>query len=358
MSPGPDGDPSAVPATRPRYRTGDPHLDDRIADLVAATGRHTDTDLVFESLVSVVRMAREDLDRGDLKLVNAALKELRYAALVFEPYRATPKVSIFGSARTGDTEVAYELTRRFGESIADAGWMVITGAGPGVMAAGIEGAGAERAFGVNIVLPFEASATEHILGDPKLINFRYFFTRKLTFLRESDGFCLLPGGFGTMDEAFELLTLMQTGRAPITPVVLLEPPGSTYWQTWREFVVAELAGRGLISIEDLDLVRITDSTDEAVDELLGFYRRYHSQRYVGRRLVLRLRHAPDEAELAAWNEEFADIVEKGSIERIETTEPERADDDHVGLARVALRFDRVHHARLRHLIDRINAPTS
>jgi predicted Rossmann-fold nucleotide-binding protein len=223
------------------------------------------------------------------------------------------------------------------------------------MAAGIEGAGAERAFGVNILLPFEASATEHILGDPKLINFRYFFTRKLTFLRESHGFCLFPGGFGTMDEAFELLTLMQTGRTPLAPVVLLEPEGSTYWQSWQQFVNDELAGRGLVSPEDLTLARVCTTVAEARDELCGFYRTFHSQRSVGRRLVLRLRREVGDDELAALDEEFADIVESGHLERVGPTPSEVEDDDQVDLPRLAFRFDRAHFTRLRALIDRLNA---
>jgi uncharacterized protein (TIGR00730 family) len=340
---------------KPRYRTGDPELDDAIAALVAASGRADDGDLVFECLVSVVRMAREHADRGDLKLVNSTLKELRYADLVFDGYRGVPKVSIFGSARTQEGDPAYELARDFGAAMAAADWMVITGAGPGIMAAGIEGAGAERAFGVNILLPFEASATEHILGDPKLINFRYFFTRKLTFLRESHGFCLFPGGFGTMDEAFELLTLMQTGRTPLAPVVLLEPEGSTYWQSWQRFVRDELAERGLVSDEDLCLARVCTTVDEARTELTGFYRVFHSQRSVGRRLVLRLRRAPDDGDLAALQDEFDDIVESGRIERIDPTPAELADDDHVDLPRIAFRFDRWHFTRLRQLIDRVNS---
>jgi uncharacterized protein (TIGR00730 family) len=340
--------------SRPRYRTGDAHLDEAIAGLVAATGRSDDADLVFECLVSVVRMAREHADRGDLKLVNSTLKELRYADLVFDGYRGVPKVSIFGSARTTEADPAYRLARDFGTAMAEADWMVITGAGPGIMAAGIEGAGADRAFGVNILLPFEAAATEHILGDPKLINFRYFFTRKLTFLRESHGFCLFPGGFGTMDEAFELLTLMQTGRTPLAPVVLLEPEGSTYWQSWQRFVADELAARGLVSEDDLCLARICTTVEEARDELTGFYRTFHSQRTVGRRLILRLRREVPDAELEALAEEFADIIERGGIERVVPSQPEVDDDDHIELPRIALRFDRWHFTRLRQLIDRLN----
>lgn len=339
---------------RGRYRTGNESLDERIADLVEAAGVSRDADLVFESVVSAVRMGREAADRGDLKLVNAALKELRYSFLVFEPYEAIPKVSIFGSARLTHTDPAYDVARDFGREMAERGWMVITGAGPGIMEAGIEGAGADRAFGVNIVLPFESEASPLIAGDPKLINFRYFFTRKVTFMKESRAFALLPGGFGTMDEAFELLTLMQTGRSPLAPVVLLEPPGSTYWSTWHDFVQRELAERRLISAEDLCLVRVCTDVADAVDELIGFYDTYHSSRFVGRRLVLRLQRELDDDELAALNRDFADIVVSGAIDRVEATPAEIEDDDHVALPRIAFAFNRSGYARLRRLIDQLN----
>lgn len=339
---------------RARYRTGNDALDRRIAELVEAAGVTRDADLVFESIVSAVRMGREAVDRGDLKLVNAALKELRYSFLVFEPYESVPKVSIFGSARLTHDDPAYEVARDFGHAIAEQGWMVITGAGPGIMEAGIEGAGAEHAFGVNIVLPFESEASPLIAGDPKLINFRYFFTRKVTFMKESKAFALLPGGFGTMDEAFELLTLMQTGRSPLAPVVLLAPEGSTYWETWHHFVERELAGRRLISPDDLCLVRICPDVATAVGEVVGFYRTYHSSRFVGRRIILRLSRDLDDDELAELNREFADIVVSGSIERVGPAAPEIDDADHVELPRIGFTFDRVSYARLRRLIDRLN----
>ncbi len=349
--------PPAGPARpRPRYRTGDATADAALAEVVDALGRPTDADLLFESLVSIVRMGREGADRADLKLVTAALKELRYASLVFGPYRDVRKVSIFGSARTEVDDPTYVLARDFGAAMADASWMVITGAGPGIMAAGIEGAGADMAFGVNILLPFESTATEAILGDPKLINFRYFFTRKLTFLRESDAFALFPGGFGTMDEAFELLTLLQTGRAQLAPVVLVESPKSSYWKSWRQFVLDELARRQLISPEDLGLVKICDSVDEATEEVTTFYSSYHSQRTVGRRLVLRLTREVGDAELARLNRDFADIVVSGAIERTAATPSEVDDGDVVDLPRLALRFDRAHFARLRQLVDALNTP--
>ena len=341
-------------ARRARYRTGHDELDNRIAELIEAADVSDNQDLVFEMVVSAIRMGREAADRGDLKLVNAALKELRYSFLVFEPYVDVPKVSIFGSARLTHDQPSYAMARDFGRAMVAADWMVITGAGPGIMEAGIEGAGPEHAFGVNIVLPFEQDATPLLAGDPKLINYRYFFTRKLTFMKESRAFALLPGGFGTMDEGFELLTLMQTGRSPIAPVVLLAEPGSTYWEAWLAYVTEELGTRRLISDDDLNLVKITHDIDEAVEEICGFYSTFHSMRFVGRRLVLRLNRELTDAELAGLDRDFADIVVSGTYERVGAAPSELEDADVPDLPRVALRFDRMSYARLRRLIDRIN----
>jgi uncharacterized protein (TIGR00730 family) len=338
----------------PRYRTGDASLDQAIAALVESAGATGDADLVFELVVSSLRLARDHANRGDLKMANAALKEMRYAFHVFGPYRAERKVAIFGSARTEPDDPLYHQARRFAEAIAARDWMVITGAGPGIMEAGIEGAGPENAFGVSIRLPFEAVTSGFIADDPKLINFRYFFTRKLSFIKEADGFVLLPGGYGTLDEAFELLTLVQTGKAQPGPIVLLDVPGGTYWESWRTFVQTELTARGYTSPHDLCLVKVTDDVDVAVDELLGFFGNYQSQRFVDGRLVLRVLRAPDDDTLAVLTEEFSDIVTRGRIERVDPAPAEVADDDHLDLARVAFWFDRHGWPRLRELIDRLN----
>jgi uncharacterized protein (TIGR00730 family) len=338
----------------PRYRTGDAALDRAVAELVEQTATGANADLVFEIIASAVRLARDHADRGDLKVASGALRELRQAFHVFAPYRAERKVAIFGSARTERDDPLYDQARRLASAMAARDWMVITGAGPGIMEAGLEGAGPERSFGVSIRLPFEATTSQLLEGDPKLVNFRYFFTRKLEFVKEAHGFALLPGGFGTMDEAFELLTLVQTGKSQPAPIVLLDVPDGTYWRSWREFVETELAGRGYIGKADLGLVRVTDDVDDAVDELTGFYANFHSARYVEGALVLRMRDAPDPQALAAMNDDFVDIVVRGRIEIVEASAAERADDDHVELARVAFRFDRRSHARLRELIDRIN----
>jgi uncharacterized protein (TIGR00730 family) len=222
------------------------------------------------------------------------------------------------------------------------------------MEAGVEGAGPENSFGVGIRLPFEAATTQFLTDDPKLLEFRYFFTRKLTFVKESSGFVLLPGGFGTMDEAFELLTLVQTGKAPPAPIVLLDVPGGTYWASWRDFVEREVAGRGYISPDDLSLVLVTDDCAVALDELTGFYANYHSLRFVDGDLVLRMHRVPDAGELARLNEEFADIVVRGEIAPAPCSRAELASNDVPQLARLRFRFNRYSYARLRHLVDRVN----
>jgi uncharacterized protein (TIGR00730 family) len=341
----------------PRYRTGDPDLDLQVAAIVEQVADPANADQVFEIVASALRLAHDHADRGDLKIANAALKEMRHAFSVFAPYRSARKVAIFGSARTQPDDPLYVQTRKLAAAIAARDWMVVTGAGPGIMEAGIEGAGPDQAFGVSIKLPFEAATTQFFVGDPKLMNFRYFFTRKLEFVKESDAFVLLPGGYGTLDEAFELLTLLQTGKAQPAPVVLLDTPGGTYWKVWQEFVARELLDTGYIGDHDLALLCSTDEVEAAVQELVGFYANYDSIRFVEGRLVVRLRAAPDDDALAALNEEFTDIVVRGDMERIDATDAEVADRDRVELDRVAFWFDRRGWARLRMLIDRLNRGT-
>ena len=312
-------------------------------------------DLVAQLLRSVIDLADSDTDRLDMKIVTAAIAEMAAAFDVFAPYRDVPKVTIFGSARTLPEDPLYAQARDVARAFASMGWMVTTGAGPGIMAAGVEGAGREKSFGINIRLPFEQGANEFIANDPKLIEMKYFFTRKLMLMKESDAFIALPGGFGTLDETFELLTLIQTGKAEPCPIVLLEVPSGGYWHAWETFVMEEVAERGLISREDCVLYRITDSSERAVDEVLTFYRNYHSRRFVGGLLVMRLRAEPTDAELERLNDEFADIVVRGRIERTPPLLPEVAGQDHVDLPRIAFMFDRLHHGRLRTLIDTLNA---
>ncbi len=337
-----------------RYRTGDSELDRRIDELLDAAEVGRDRDLSFELVAAALRMGREGLDRLDLKIANTTLREMHAAFHVFGPYRDLRKVAMFGSARTGAEEPAYRAAVLLGRAVSDAGWMLITGGGPGIMTAGVEGAGPEDSFAVNIVLPFEPAGGGALLGEGRTVNFRYFFNRKVTFMREASGYLLLPGGFGTMDEAFELLTLLQTGREVPAPVVLFEPPGDAYWRQFRHFLDVELLDAGLIEREDLDLFHLTSDVDDAVDHLTGFYRVFHSLRHVGGRLVLRLTIEPTDAQLDALNQEFGDIVAAGVIERCGPSRAEVADDDATDLPRIRFRFVNARYARLHALIRRVN----
>ena len=337
---------------QPKYSTGEPQVDARLRYMVADLNPY-DAQLVFEMMTSALALAKDPISRLDRKIANTALKEMRYAFAVFAPYRNVRKATIFGSSRTAKGRPEYALAREFSRTIADRGWMIVTGAGPGIMEAGHEGAGGDRSFGVNILLPFEATANPYIAGDPKLVNFKYFFTRKLMFIKESDAFVLMPGGFGTLDEAFELLTLIQTGKSDLHPIVMLDVPGGTYWKSFDRYLREELLANGYISDSDLELFTYTDDIQQAVDEIERFYRVYHSQRYVNDRLTLRLNVMPPDDQLKAISEEFADILQ-GPIEPAEPSAGEIRDDDVVELPRIALNFDRIHAGRLRMLVNRLN----
>ena len=342
------------------YDLGDPKLDAQLAALVHAvmddqSGDHEhEIDLIGEMLVSGLKMMRDNTPRADLKLANTALKEMRYSFLIFDQYRGTPKATIFGSARTPPEDPNYQLAASFAREMTDERkWMVITGAGPGIMEAGNLGAGEEAGFGVNIRLPFESEPNPY-LHESRTINFKYFFTRKLMFVKESDAFVIFPGGFGTQDELFELLTLTQTGKATLHPIVLMESEGTGYWDAWQRFT-DELMRQQMISPDDVHLYYRTSSVEDAASHICDYYANYHSQRFVKGRLVLRLQHAPSEELLAELNEEFSDIVISGTIERIEPTPDEIADDDELDKARLRLHFNRRNFGRLRQLIDRLNA---
>jgi uncharacterized protein (TIGR00730 family) len=260
---------------------------------------------------------------------------------------------VYGSARTDPDDANYKLAVEFGRRLAtDHDWMVITGAGPGIMEAANKGAGTDSSFGVNIRLPFESGANEY-LSPGRVINFKYFFTRKVQFVKESDAFALFPGGFGTMDEAFELLTLVQTGKSDIHPIVMIDAEGTGYWEAWQMLCDA-LLDQGMISSADLNLYTITTSVDAAIQEIIGFYRVYHSQRYVNGRLVMRLNIEVSDAFLLELSDEFDDIIEEGVIEKIKTTKAEMDTDDFVDLRRICFSFNRHGFGRLRALIDALN----
>ncbi len=311
-------------------------------------------DIVADIVNTALRLATDDASRLDLKITATALREMRAAYRAFAPYRDRRKVTMFGSARTKPDSPLYVQARAMARAIADAGWMVVTGAGPGIMAAGMEGAGRANAFGVNIRLPFEQGANAFIAKDPKLVEMKYFFTRKLMLIKESDGYVVLPGGFGTLDEAFELMTLLQTGKAEPAPVVLLDMRGGGYWEALDRFVVDHVSASGLVTPGDESLWMRTDSVTAATAEILGFYANYHSLRFVGRDLVLRMQRLPTDAQLADLNAEFHDMLQEGVIRVIDTSRSERADNDVVDLGRLALRFDKMSYHRLRELIDALN----
>ncbi len=308
--------------------------------------------LYAQLLTTVLKMAEDGADLGDLKIANSALKELRYAFKVFNMYRETPKVTVFGSARTPPESPISRQARSFAHAMVQAGWMVVTGAGGGVMGAAQEGAGREASFGLNIRLPFEQEPNPWIAEDPKLINFKYFFTRKLFFLKDARAACLCPGGFGTFDEAFELLTLIQTGKGPIMPVVLLDVPGGNYWQFWEAFLREQMVARGLLSADDLQLYRIIDDVERAAAEIFAFYRIFHSARFVDDNLVLRIQQPLPVSFLGALQAEYADILQ-GPLEQHQG--PLLAEgEEWPTLWRLVVPFIRSRYGRLRQFIDAMN----
>ena len=340
------------------YSMNNEEIDAQIRSLVnrvveSNPAKASDADLITEIVVTALKLLRDDTDRGDIKMMNTALKELRYSSLVFDAYRGRRKIAVYGSARTKSDDPNYVAATDFGRRMAqDEGWMVITGAGPGIMEAVNRGAGTDASFGVNIRLPFENGANEY-LSPGKVINFKYFFTRKVQFVKESDAFALFPGGWGTMDEAFELLTLIQTGKSDIHPIVMVEVDGTGFWEPWQ--VLCEtLRSQGMISDADLNLYTITSDLDAAVAEVTRFFRVYQSQRYVDGQLVLRLARQISDSLLTSLNEEFADIVQTGEIVKTSATQAELDSEDNVDLPRLSFAFDRRSYGRLRQLIDRIN----
>jgi hypothetical protein len=326
----------------------------RIEELLDAAGAKRNRDLLGDIVRTAVGLAGDDADRLDLKIASAALREMRAAFNVFKPYEERAKVTMFGSARTLPDDPVYHQARRLAADFAEQGWMVVTGAGPGIMAAGMEGAGRENSIGVTIRLPFEEAANEFIDGDDKLVAMKYFFTRKLMLVKESKGFVALPGGFGTQDETFELFTLQQTGKGVPAPVVLLDAPGGTYWQGWLDFVEGELLRNGLISPGDLDLFLITDDVDLACREVVGFYRNYHSIRWAGDRLILRLRRGPTDAQLEELNDRFAELITHGRIERSGPTPAERSSGDAIDLDRLVMRYDKWRQSDIHRIIRHVN----
>ena len=342
------------PHTPRRYTTHNAKVDAEIARLLSPFADEQDRRLLMEMMVSVYRMGEDRSTTGDLKMLNAALKELRYAFKIFRPYRAIRKVAMFGSARLPRQHPAYGMAREFGRLMVRANWTVITGAASGIMRAGHEGAGRIASFGLNIRLPFEQEANPVIAGDTKLINCKYFFTRKLLFIKESHATALFPGGFGTLDEGFESLTLVQTGKSDPRPIVFVEPPGSGFWAPLLKFCDRQLQHGRMISPADRSIYQVAHSAGEAVEQILRFYTVYHSIRYVGERLVVRLQRPLPEAAVTKLAKEFGDLLSAGTIQQGAAL-PEEADEPQLArLPRLIFRFNRKEFGRLIELIHRIN----
>ncbi len=333
----------------------DEALDNLIRHLPAAADDSRAAPLIRSLLKTCLALGTDGTPVVDLKLVDAAMSEIRAALMCFRPYEQVRKISMFGSARTKPEEPEYMLARAFAERAADAGFMGITGAGPGIMQACQEGAGRARSFGVNIKLPFENSANPVIEGDKKLVEFKYFFTRKLFFLKESSAIVLFPCGFGTHDEGFEALTLIQTGKARLVPVVFLDVEKGTYWKTWDQYVRDHILRLGLISPDDMSLYRVTNDIDEALGEIRQFYRVYHSSRMIRGKLVMRLTREIDRPDLDALADEFADILGDRPIETRDPYPEEQDEPALLELPRIELSFDTRSYGKLRQLIDRLNA---
>lgn len=310
--------------------------------------------LMKELLTGFLKLNDTHLDLLDIKIVNRAVKELRHAFGVFHGYRDRPKVSIFGSARTPSDDPNYELAYRFAQVVVRAGFMVITGGADGIMRACQEGAGRDNSFGVNIMLPFEQGPNATIADDPKLITFKYFFTRKLMFQKEANAIALFPGGFGTHDEGFEILTLAQTGKSEPQPIICLQAPGCDYWDDWAAFITKQMLKRKLISEEDLALYRIVNSAEGAVEEIVRFYRRYHSIRFVGRQLALRMKTTISAEDLEYIQQQFSDLLTEGRFELRGALEEELDEPALKDLPRLVFGFNRRSASRLRQLIDHLN----
>src|SRR5881392_3334379 len=333
----------------------DPPFDARVRQLVRDWDTSESPELIEEMIVTALKIARDRMNVADLKLINRSIKEMRNAAKVFAPFQHLRKVAVFGSARTPTDSPVYEVAKDFARQIVAHDFMVVTGGGDGIMGAAQRGAGRAHSFGLNIRLPWEQRANEIIEGDPKLITLNYFFTRKLNFVKEAHAFALFPGGFGTMDETFEVLTLMQTGKSRIIPVVLLDRPGGIYWETWMKFLTEHLFKLGLVSSEDFSFFKIARDVEEAVREILQFYKIYHSARWVGEQLVLRICQPLSKNAVADLNKNFADLLREGAIVHGSALRQEKNEPEIWNLPRLILTPYRNNFGRFRQLIDAMNA---
>lgn len=329
-------------------------IEAQIEQWLRGTPESGNQDLIAEMIRTVLRLAADEPSRGDLKILNRTLKELRQAFKIFAPYENVRKVSIFGSTRVPERDPYYDMTMAVAGRLAEENFMIITGAGPGIMQAGHEGAGREKSFGVNIRLPAIQKANSFIDGDPKLMSFHFFFTRKLMFVKEADAVVIFPGGFGTHDELTESITLAQTGKSQLVPLILIDVPGGTYWQEWLAFLRSAVKSRGYITDEEMGFFKVFDDVEAAVAEIKNFYRNYHSYRFVKRELVIRLNSAPSPALIERINRDFRDIFKAG-VARQTAPLPDEADEPAtLHLHRLLVPFNQMDFARLRQMIDAIN----
>lgn len=336
------------------YETGNKDIDRLINELAVRAGSGKTSRILRQILTTAVKLGMESNSRGDLKLANNALKELRYSFKIFSPYRNVKKVVIFGSARTKRTSPEYKMAEKFARTLTEKGYMIVTGGGSGIMEGGNKGALAGKEFALNIRLPFEQKPNPYIYEKDKIINFKYFFTRKLTFIKETDATSLFPGGFGTHDEGFEMLTLVQTGKSKPRPIVLVEPKGSSYWSDWKRFISRQLLKKGFIDEEDMDLFSIFHDVDEAVKYIDDFYRIYHSIRYISGSTILRLNREVSEGTLDLINKEFKDILTSGEIRPTPPLKKEIQEDEYVNLPRLIMNFNMHDYGRLYQMIHVIN----
>ncbi|MBI5641072.1 MAG: TIGR00730 family Rossman fold protein [Nitrospirae bacterium] len=330
-------------------------LDEFIDRLMGLAGDVHHPEIVREMIIAALKAGLEEEEKSNLKLMNSTLKEMRFTAKVFGPYSAVKKVTVFGSARTAPEEPVYEMARSLGRRLAEEGYMVITGGGPGIMQAVNEGAGPEKSFGVNIRLPFEQKPNPVLKGNPRLITYKYFFNRKVAFIKQADAVALFPGGFGTLDEAMETLTLVQTGKRDPLPLILIDEPGGNYWSRWVRFFEDELMSQGYITATDFNFFERVDSVETAVERISRFYSRYHSLRYVDKQLVIRMSSTLGPNEIGELNDLFPDILSPGGRIDLSGPLPAEADEyDIVSLPRLVVDFNRRDFGRLRSLIDMIN----
>jgi len=339
-----------------QYKVGDPRAEELIRELIEFCSPGESGEMLREILTTVVKLGCEHKDVGDYRLINTTLKELRHAMRIFVPYRETRKAVVFGSSRTQKTDPQYLMARELAERLAQNGFMIITGAGGGIMEAANLGAAREKSFGINIKLPAEQKSNPYIKDDPKLMTFKYFFTRKLIFIKESDATVLFPGGFGTLDEGFENLTLFQTGKCMLRPIVLMEPAGENYWGRWIDYLRDELLQKKFISPDDFKFFYHTRSVEDAVSHILGYYRIFHSLRYVKNLTVLRLTQSISSALLDRLNREYGDILREGRIEVSSPLKDEIERKEFLDLPRLVLNFNKQNFGRLNEMIHELNRP--